>query len=102
MRSWPAPAADQAGLVCVRHDYDRSHPDEADLDALASELLRPGEKIAWRALRGPFKRRRDRLYGTAAAKEAVRRLVRERHDMDIGCLDLEIQRDQYGCPRAAG
>lgn len=102
-RVWPAPIAQfarnsrQPKPLCCRLD---GLPLEAGL--VARLVLTPGEEQFWRSMRAVAKRRHEWLLGRAVAKDAVRMLVEEYAGVRLSPLDIEIQPDPYGRPRAVG
>lgn len=85
-------------LVCQQLRPTPEHTRGVMLRTLASMILSRAERQEWRNLRGPENRRIDWLYGRAAAKDAVRRLLKERDEMDIWPADVEVGHDQNGRP----
>jgi malonyl CoA-acyl carrier protein transacylase/phosphopantetheinyl transferase len=64
---------------------------------LAHLILGRRERAVWRGLDGSDRRRADWLRGRAAAKDAVRTLLRRR-GIDVFPADVEILPDPYGAP----
>lgn len=60
--------------------------------------LSGAERREWAALAGPEKRRTEWVLGRAAAKDAVRRLLKARYDVDVFPADIEIGHDEDGRP----
>jgi phosphopantetheinyl transferase len=69
---------------------------------LAGLILSRREREAYRALNGIAKRRLEWLLGRAAAKDAVRRLVREHGGEELCPADVEILSDANGRPHVDG
>jgi phosphopantetheinyl transferase len=63
--------------------------------------LSGAERREWAALKGPEKRRTEWVLGRAAAKDAVRRLLKARYDVDVFPADIEIGHDEDGRPVAS-
>jgi phosphopantetheinyl transferase/acyl carrier protein len=68
--------------------------------AWARLVLLPSERDAWREV--PERRRANWLAGRLAAKDAVRRLLVERHGLQVCPGDVEIATDEHGAPIARG
>ncbi|MBN1558355.1 MAG: polyketide synthase dehydratase domain-containing protein [Lentisphaerae bacterium] len=69
---------------------------------LAFCLLNRAERETWLDERATAKRRRERLLGRAAAKDAVRRFLAERYGVRLAAADVEIAADARGKPYADG
>lgn len=69
-----------------------------DAGTLASQILSPGEREHWNAMRAVEKRRREWLMGRAVAKQAVRTLLERDLRLHLAPNEIEIQPDSYGCP----
>src|SRR5699024_7776995 len=67
---------------------------------LAHLILSRGERESWRELAGNDRRRAEWLRGRAAAKDAVRALLRRRDRRDVYPADIEILRGERGEPHA--
>ena len=65
---------------------------------VAHTLLSRVERLQWPEAKGAGNRRAEWLFGRAAAKDAVRRLLRERDDINASPADIEIDHDQDGRP----
>lgn len=70
--------------------------------ALAHLVLSRRERAAWAALVGSDQRRSEWLLGRAAAKDAVRFLLRATYGIAPRPADVEIIPDKWGRPLAAG
>jgi phosphopantetheine--protein transferase-like protein len=68
--------------------------------ALGHTILSRGEREEYAGLRGPEARRAEWLFGRACAKDAVRRLLKQRDGMDVCPADIEIAHDPGGQPFA--
>lgn len=52
---------------------------------------------------GKSKKRQDEwLMGRLVAKDAVRMFLKQRYEMELGPVDVEIAQDEYGCPVPQG
>ncbi|HUK55201.1 MAG TPA: beta-ketoacyl synthase N-terminal-like domain-containing protein [Nitrospiria bacterium] len=69
---------------------------------LAHLILSHREREFWHDLKGPNQRQVEWLLGRCAAKDAIRRLVKTRHGLDLFPADVEILTDAEGRPRVAG
>ena len=67
---------------------------------LAATVLSRAERLVFRAMTGPLKRRRDWLMGRIAAKEAVRAWVLARQGFALLPADIEIAAEAEGRPVA--
>jgi len=76
------------------------HTRPSTMRTLATGLLSRAERAQWLDLRGPEIRRVEWLYGRAAAKDAVRRLLKNRYGKDFWAADVEIGQDPEGRPFA--
>jgi acyl transferase domain-containing protein/4'-phosphopantetheinyl transferase EntD len=74
--------------------------DEAVLDWCLDYFLTRRERTFWRENLKFEKRKNDWLHGRIAAKEAIRMLVRERLNLLIGPLDIDITNDEESRPQA--
>jgi phosphopantetheinyl transferase len=96
------PAADR--LRCCRLEFPPGFL-EADAgiwqEVLAHLTLSRREREAWRGLRHRGKRRSEWLLGRIAAKDAIRRLLKERAGLELYPADVEITVGELGQPRAA-
>jgi acyl transferase domain-containing protein/phosphopantetheinyl transferase len=70
--------------------------------AWAQRVLTRGEREQLGALRAPETRRLEWLGARTAAKEAVRRLVRDEHGLELEFADIEIRTGEQGRPLVAG
>jgi phosphopantetheinyl transferase len=66
---------------------------------LAHLILSRAERAEWRELAGDSRRRSEWLRGRAAAKDAVRLLLRRNCGMDVFPADVEIMYDERRAPR---
>ena len=99
---WAAPLSglsDDADLRCRR--ASATFPSDRPFwkRVWAQCILGAGERERFRALRTPEPRQLEWLAGRAAAKDAVRQLLRERLQLDPLPADVEIWADERGCPR---
>ncbi len=69
---------------------------------LAHLILSRRERDQWHALKGPDRRQIEWLLGRAAAKDAVRRLIKSRFGMELCPADIEILPDAEGRPLISG
>jgi len=72
------------------------------LKVLAHLVLSRKERAAWQGMNAVPKRRREWLLGRVAAKDAVRRLVRERLGLRLAPADVEVLPDALGRPVVRG
>lgn len=106
---WPEPLKpfnSGKAMVCCRLSqdiFDFDNP-EAQIwrEGVAYAVLNRRERRAWLELAKPKKRRTEWLLARIAAKEAVRRLVKERAGLEIWSADIEIWPDEHGKPRVQG
>jgi phosphopantetheinyl transferase len=68
----------------------------------AHRILGRSERDQFRQLRSPEPRQLEWLAGRAAAKEAIRALLRTQYGLDILPADVEIYPDEWGRPHVAG
>jgi phosphopantetheinyl transferase len=112
---WPAPLGDvDTRYVCRRVSGEAfSHVSGNAVDffraqsgfwekALAHLILSRGERAAWRALKGPAKRRIDWLLGRLVAKEAMVTLAGEQFGLALHPADVEIAAGEDGRPVMQG
>ncbi|MDZ4834860.1 MAG: beta-ketoacyl synthase N-terminal-like domain-containing protein [Candidatus Melainabacteria bacterium] len=85
---------------CVLTAFDQQilPQDEAVLDWCLDYLLTKNERIHWRDTLKFEKRKLEWLIGRIVAKEAVRRLIKDRLNLSIGPLDIEIEQDDRRRP----
>ncbi|MGD0108266.1 MAG: 4'-phosphopantetheinyl transferase superfamily protein, partial [Rhodopila sp.] len=79
--------------VCCRLDALPCEP-----NALADMILSSGEREHWTSMRAVEKRRHEWLLGRAAAKQAVRSLLKRDLDLSLLPEEIEIVPDPYGRP----
>lgn len=65
---------------------------------LAATVLSAAERIIWRSLTGPAKRRRDWLLGRVALKEAARAWILQQHGLPLLPADVEFAVTATGKP----
>jgi phosphopantetheinyl transferase (holo-ACP synthase)/acyl carrier protein len=106
---WPEPLKPLNGakaMVCCRLSQDILDFDnpEAQIwrDGVAYAILNRRERRDWAGLARPEKRRTEWLLARIAAKEAVRRLVKERAGLEVWSADIEIRPDEHGKPQVHG
>lgn len=87
-------------LACQRLDPTAEATRDIAVRTLAHIILSRPERERWRTLKGPEVRRIEWLFGRAAAKDAVRQMLKNRHQMDICPADIEIGQDEDGRPVA--
>jgi phosphopantetheinyl transferase len=87
-------------FACQRLSPTPEHTRAITIKTLVHDLLSQAERKEWRNLRGLDIRRTEWLFGRAAAKDAVRRLVTQRHGTAIFPADIEIHQDGDGRPFA--
>lgn len=87
-------------LVCQRVDPTPEHTRAMTMRTLAHTLLSRAERQQWQNLKGRDFRRTEWLFGRAAAKDAVRRLLQERDGRAIFPADIEICQNADGRPFA--
>lgn len=85
---------------CVLTAFDQQSlpPDEAVLDWCLDYLLTKNERIHWRDTLKFEKRKVEWLIGRIAAKEAIRHLIKDRLQLSLGMLDIEIEQDDRRRP----
>jgi phosphopantetheinyl transferase len=88
-------------FVCQRVDPTPEHTRAIIMRTLAHILLSHAERQQWANLRGLDIRRTEWLFGRAAAKDAVRRLVKEHYGIEVFPADVEIGQDADGRPFAS-
>jgi len=88
-------------VVCQWLNPTPEHTRAIILGTLAHMILSGAERRQWRDLRGPDIRRTEWLFGRAAAKDAVRRLVKEHYGIEVFPADVEIGQDADGRPFAS-
>jgi len=71
-------------------------------DVWAHIVLGQGERAVYRSLKGRENRRVEWLLGRTVAKDAFRDLVQKQYGLKLGPADIEITRDESGCPRIGG
>jgi phosphopantetheinyl transferase/acyl carrier protein len=69
---------------------------------LAHLILSRRERELWRSMEAAERRRTEWLLGRAAAKDAVRGLLREQHGLRLCPADVEIVSGEHGQPVARG
>ncbi|MEO8124038.1 MAG: 4'-phosphopantetheinyl transferase superfamily protein, partial [Burkholderiales bacterium] len=84
----PEELCQQSGGICLR--------------VLAHAVLDESERVQWRSLEGPLRRRREWLYGRAALKEAVRHWVQAQTGHLLYPSDIVVGHDAYGAPWVDG
>jgi acyl transferase domain-containing protein/phosphopantetheinyl transferase len=108
-KSWPAAVAHfatpEAFSCCLldelSYDLLESHG-RIWQRVLAHLVLSRSERLAWRNLKGPEKRRIEWLLGRTAAKDAVRSYMKQHHGVSLYPADIEIEQDEHGKPLARG
>jgi phosphopantetheinyl transferase len=85
-------------FICQRLDPTPEHTRSVTMRTVAHTLLSRAERLQWPEAKGAGNRRAEWLFGRAAAKDAVRRLLRERDDINAPPADIEIDHDQDGRP----
>jgi phosphopantetheinyl transferase len=71
-------------------------------EMLAHLILGRRERATWRAMTGTPKRRGEWLLGRAAAKDAVRQVLRSRFGEAPSAADIEVMADGWGRPEVHG
>jgi malonyl CoA-acyl carrier protein transacylase/phosphopantetheinyl transferase len=89
------------GFVCQRIDVTAEHTRTIAIHTIVRNLLSQAERQQWRNLKGRDIRRTEWLFGRAAAKDAVRRLLKEHDGKAIFPTDIEICQDADGRPFAS-
>ncbi len=94
------PVCAEISNACVLTSFDQQllPQDEAVLDWCLDYLLTKNERIHWRDTLKFEKRKLEWLIGRIAAKEAIRTLIKERLQISIGMLDIEIVQDERRRP----
>jgi phosphopantetheine--protein transferase-like protein len=87
-------------FVCRRVDPTPEHTRAMTMRTLVHTLLSRAERQQWRNLKGREIRRSEWLFGRAAAKDAVRQLLKERDGRAVFPADIEICQDADGRPFA--
>ncbi len=103
-QAWEPPVSGWPGgqsLVCQRLDAGPEVTGTIAARLFVFTYLSRSERREWAAFRGPEKRRTEWVLGRAAAKDAVRRLLKARHDVDVFPADIEIGHDEKGRPWAS-
>lgn len=72
------------------------------LKTMSHIVLGKGERRAFREMTGTVQRRTEWLFGRIAAKEAVRRFVKENYQARWSSADIQIWADDQGKPHAIG
>ena len=72
------------------------------LKIISNIVLAESEREVFSRMKGDVKRRIEWLFGRIAAKEAVRRFMKDRLHARWSYADVEIARDPYGKPYAKG
>jgi phosphopantetheinyl transferase len=101
---WETPISrlsERGAFACQRVNPSAEHTKSMTMRTLACVLLSQAERQEWRNLRGLGIRRTEWLFGRAAAKDAVRRLLKDRHGLETFPADIEIGHDQDGRPFAS-
>jgi len=102
--STPVPVRLPGQVACCRLELPYGFMD-ADggvwWESLAHFVLSRAERLAWRALGAP-KRRREWLSGRVAAKDAVRHHLLATRGITLFPADIEITPDQHGRPQPRG
>lgn len=104
-RMWPDPVRHQPRSVCSRVEFpseilEASHRIWSKV--LAHLVLSKHEREEWYRLSGNTKRSSDWLIGRCAAKDAVRRLVKDGTGREIYAADVVIKADEQGRRYATG
>lgn len=86
--------------VCRRVDPTPEHTRAMTMRTLVHTLLSRTERQQWQNLKGRDIRRSEWLFGRAAAKDAVRQLMKERDGRAVFPADIEICQDADGRPFA--
>jgi acyl transferase domain-containing protein/phosphopantetheinyl transferase len=98
---WPAPVSTIGGTArCCR--ILRAETGVGSWPRiLASLILSRRERATWSRMEASETRRRDWLLGRLVAKDAVRLLLKDRHDIQLAAADIDIEADEHGRPRVA-
>jgi acyl transferase domain-containing protein/phosphopantetheinyl transferase len=106
---WPEPLKPFNGakaMVCCRLSQDILDFDNPEVqiwrDGVAYAVLSRRERQDWAGLARPKKRCTEWLLARIVAKEAVRRLVKERAGLEVWSADIEIRPDEHGKPQVHG
>jgi malonyl CoA-acyl carrier protein transacylase/phosphopantetheinyl transferase len=100
---WETPISRLPGreaFVCQWLNPSAEHTRAVTVRSVAHIILSRTEREQWRDLRGPDIRRSEWLFGRAAAKDAVRRLLKQRYEIEMLPADIEIGNDPEGRPFA--
>jgi len=101
---WETPIlrlAERENFVCQSLNPTAEHTRVITMRSLVHTILCRSERQAWVKIRGSGIRQAEWLFGRAAAKDAVRRLVKEHYGTAIFPADVEIGHDQDGRPFAS-
>ena len=96
--SWP----DSSGYHCCRLDKLFRGDDNFWKLVFSRLLLNQNELRLFSKMEGSNTDQVQWLMGRLAAKDAVRKILKQRYDMEIGPTDVEIAQDQYGNPVPTG
>ena len=106
---WPEPLKPLNGakaMVCCRLSQDSLDFDNPEVqiwrEGVAYAVLNRQERRDWAELARPENRRTEWLLARIAAKEAVRRLVKESAGLEVWSADIEIRPDEHGKPQVHG
>lgn len=69
---------------------------------IAHLILNHNERQVFSDLGKSEKRQTQWLMGRLVAKDAVRMFLKQRYEMELGPVDVEIAQDEYGCPVPRG
>lgn len=94
------PLSQGGTFVCRRIDPTPEHTRAMTMRTLVHTLLSRDERRQWGDLKGREIRRTEWLFGRAAAKDAIRQLLKARDGKEIFPADIEICQDADGGPHA--
>lgn len=94
------PLSQGGTFVCRRVDPTPEHTRAMTMRTLVHTLLSRDERRQWGDLKGREIRRTEWLFGRAAAKDAIRQLLKARDGKAIFPADIEIYQDADGGPHA--
>lgn len=101
--AWEVPVSRlprREAFVCQRFESTPETSQTIVTQLMPCLVLSGSERRQWDAMAGPEKRRNEWVLGRAVAKDAVRRLLRAKHRVDLYPADIEIDHDQDGRPFA--
>ena len=97
------PATEVAGAFITDVPYALfERNEERWIKTLSHVVLGAQEREEFKAMPGSASRRTEWLFGRVAAKEAVRRYLKEFHQARWSDADIQIWRDDFGKPHALG